>query len=258
LVKIVKVGCCGFPQARSKYFSEYSVVELQNTFYNLPSPEWASKIRSEAPSNFEFTIKAWQVITHPSSSPTWRKMKKKPSGNLENYGFLKPTKENIEAFKKTIELANVLNAQIIVFQTPASMPYNEESIKWVEEFFEEIQGITNGKYIIGWEPRGEWSKHEDVLERILTRYNVLHIVDIFKKKPVNIVNNIFYTRLHGIGPGEVNYRYKYTDEDFEKLINYLEDLEFETGYIMFNNVFMAQDSKRFKEFLAEKTNYKAI
>lgn len=254
-MKNIKIGCCGFPLARSKYFQEYSVVELQNTFYELPSIEWGLKIRSEAPDHFEFTIKAWQVITHPSSSPTWRKIRKKPEGELNNYGYLQPTKENFQAFEKVLEFADILKAKIIILQTPGSMPYNDDIVKRVSSFFENIQSIVDKKYIVGWEPRGEWSRHDHVLEQILSKYNILHVVDIFKKKPLYTVNNIFYTRLHGIGSREVNYRYKYTDKDFEKLVEYLNELDFRTGYIMFNNIYMAQDSRRFKEYLREKTSY---
>ena len=64
------VGCCGFPYARKKYYEYSKVVELQNTFYELPSLEWGRSARREAPEGFVFTIKAWQVITHPHTSPT--------------------------------------------------------------------------------------------------------------------------------------------------------------------------------------------
>ena len=251
-MKIVKIGCCGFPSGRSKYYKEYSVVELQNTFYDLPSTDWARKVRSEAPPDFEFVIKVWQVITHPPTSPTWRKLKKKPQGSLENYGFLKPTNENIKALEKVVEIADILGSRILVFQTPASMPYSDESIKWVIEFFEKAREIVGDKYVLAWEPRGEWNNHDDVLKEIMSKHNIVHVTDVFKRKPVHMADNVFYTRLHGIGPREVNYRYKYTDEDFAKLSSILKELDFKQGYVMFNNVYMGEDSKRFKKYLLEK------
>jgi len=248
-LKTVLVGCCGFPKARSKYYQEFRVVELQNTFYELPTLDWARGIREEAPPDFEFAIKAWQVITHPATSPTWKKMRKKPVGNLENYGYLKPTRENIEAFEKVVELAEILNSKIIVLQTPSSMPYTEESVVWVEEFFEKAKSIAGGKFVIGWEPRGEWSSQSKALQSILSKHGILHVTDVFRQKPVYTAQNIFYTRLHGIGPGEVNYRYKYSVEDFAKLLGIIDELVFEKGYVMFNNVYMAEDAKKFREYL---------
>jgi len=57
----------------SRYFSEFSIVELQSTFYKLPMVKTAEKWRSQAPEGFEFTLKAWQGVTHPSESPTWKR-----------------------------------------------------------------------------------------------------------------------------------------------------------------------------------------
>ncbi|MET1160740.1 MAG: DUF72 domain-containing protein [Thermoprotei archaeon] len=255
-MKTLKIGCCGFPVSRSKYYSVLNVVELQNTFYELPSEEWFNKIRSEAPENFEFTIKAWQVITHPSTSPTWKKMKKKPGGDLNNYGYLKPTRENIEAFEKIVNAAHILKSRIIILQTPASMPFSDEVIKWVSEFFEQARSLIDKNMIIGWEPRGKWADERDILKRILAKYEILHVVDLFRREPAHLVNGILYTRLHGIGSGEVNYKYKYTREDFDKLLGFLDKYNFNVAYIMFNNVYMFNDAVALKEFVAKTGKYK--
>jgi len=88
----VRVGCCGFPVSRKRYYESFRVVEVQQTFYKLPSRETLERWRREAPPDFEFTVKAWQVVTHPPSSPTWRKAGLKPEpGKEDRYGFLRPT-----------------------------------------------------------------------------------------------------------------------------------------------------------------------
>ncbi|NIN51751.1 MAG: DUF72 domain-containing protein, partial [Nitrososphaeria archaeon] len=69
----VKVGCCGFPGSRKGYFNDFNLVEIQQTFYKMPRLETAQRWRQEAPNEFEFTLKAWQLITHPPTSPTYRK-----------------------------------------------------------------------------------------------------------------------------------------------------------------------------------------
>ncbi len=249
----VRVGCCGFPISRRKYYSVFSLVELQNTFYNLPSIQWVEKLRMEMPTGFILTMKAWQVMTHPSKSPTWRKLKGKPGGILKNYGWLKPTNENIAAWEKTLDIALKLNAKVIVLQTPASMPYNDESINWTKEFFKQITSVTPKDIVIGWEPRGRWVSEQalNVLRNILEEYSITHIVDIFKRKPV-YMHRINYIRLHGIGKGETNYKYKYTDEDLEKLYEMLIEISYRDSYILFNNVHMFGDGQRFKQILANK------
>ncbi|MEM1741285.1 MAG: DUF72 domain-containing protein [Desulfurococcaceae archaeon] len=254
-MSIVKIGCCGFPRSRFKYYSDFHIVELQNTFYELPTIEWCKKLRSEAPVDFEFTIKAWQVITHPSTSPTWRRMRVKPKGSLENYGYLKPTRENIDAFNQVLELAHVFKSRFIILQTPESMIYSDESVKWVSEFFKEIESITQKRIVVGWEPRGEWSRRESVLEKILREYGILHVTDLFRRKPLYILDGLIYTRLHGIGPGEVNYKYKYSVSDFEKLSSILSEFDFREAYVLFNNIYMYQDALSFRKYLVEKTSY---
>jgi len=259
-LKTILVGCCGFPRARSKYYREFSVVELQNTFYDLPSLEWARKLREEAPPEFEFTIKAWQVVTHPPSSPTWKKVKRRLSGKLENYGYLKPTRENLDAFSEVLEVAEALGARVIVLQTPASMPYSEETVTWVEEFFEKARSIAGDKFVLGWEPRGEWSTRLSELKNILSKHDIVHVTDVFRQRPVTASHGIFYTRLHGIGPGEVNYKYKYREEDYAKLYSIIKEVEFTKGYVMFNNVYMEADAKSFREYLMSRVDaeYKVL
>ena len=55
----VKVGCCGFPSGRKEYFSQFKLVEVQQTFHKMPRLETTMKWREEAPSGFEFSLKAW-------------------------------------------------------------------------------------------------------------------------------------------------------------------------------------------------------
>lgn len=248
-MKIVKIGCCGFPLSRTKYYSEYSVVELQNTFYELPSIEWCYKTRSEAPESFEFVVKAWQVLTHPCTSPTWRKMRRKPSGDLEKYGFLKPTRENLEAFSRVLEVADTLRSRIILLQTPSSMVFNDEAIGSVREFFREVSTLSSKRIILAWEPRGEWARRLDVLSGIIEDYGVIHVVDILKSKPLPNSSGLLYSRLHGLN-GEVNYKYRYSVEDFMNMKSVLENLDFREAYVMFNNVYMKLDSASFKKILS--------
>ncbi len=252
---VVKVGCCGFPRSRKQYFKDFRVVELQNTFYNLPTTSWAEKIRREAPDDFEFAMKAWQVITHPKRSPTWKRLREKPPGDLDNYGFLKPTRENLSALEKSVEIARILKSRIIVLQTPPSMPFNQDMIKQVDLFFENAESIA-GEIVLGWEPRGKWAEQHDVLRKILEKHRVIHIVDPYRRDPV-WYEEIIYFRLHGIGPRETNYKYKYTDKDLQYLLDKIREYGAKVFYVMFNNIYMYDDALRFKNIL-ENNNIHVI
>lgn len=248
MLQKVWIGCCGFPVSRKKYYKLFKLVELQNTFYNLPSLDWIKELRKELPPGFVLSIKAWQVISHPPQSPTWRKMKTKPPGNLDNYGLLKPSKENLDAWDKVLELARAGNAKFIIIQTPASMPFNSSSIQWVKMFFDKITQRTPSDILVGWEPRGAWSSEGTRhIEEIVKDYGIIHVTDILKRLPVE--SKVLYTRLHGLGKGEVNYRYKYTDNDLNKLIELINILKYKENYILFNNVYMFNDALRLKELI---------
>ncbi|HID80291.1 MAG TPA: DUF72 domain-containing protein [Ignisphaera sp.] len=250
MLKRVFVGCCGFPVSRNRYFTEFKLVELQNTFYDLPSESDATSLRNAVPADAVLTMKAWQVITHPATSPTWKKMKNKPEGDLEKYGYLRPTKENFRAWEKTVDIAKILRVRAIVLQTPPSFRFSEDNLQSVIKFFEQALSIAPRDMLVCWEPRGDWNLHRNALKQVI-ELGIVHVVDILKNDPIVDVTGILYVRLHGLGKGEVNYRYKYTDADLENLVNkvlgYSNSVH--EAYILFNNIYMFDDALRFRHKL---------
>jgi len=91
---MVKVGCCGFAKGRRQYFAHLKLVEVQQTFYRPPQPETAARWREEAPPEFEFAVKAWQLVTHSPSSPTYRRCGLDiPPERKDRYGYFSPSAE---------------------------------------------------------------------------------------------------------------------------------------------------------------------
>ncbi|MBE0415204.1 MAG: DUF72 domain-containing protein, partial [Dehalococcoidia bacterium] len=96
---MTKIGCCCFPKGMKHYFSRFKLVEVQQTFYKPPQVATALMWRGKTPTDFEFAIKAWQLITHPCSSPTYRKAGLNiPQGKEASYGFFRPTAEVMGAW----------------------------------------------------------------------------------------------------------------------------------------------------------------
>ncbi|MEM2191096.1 MAG: DUF72 domain-containing protein [Archaeoglobaceae archaeon] len=213
----MKIGCCGFPVAMEKYFKLFEVVEIQKTFYKPPAVETAKKWRDNAPEGFEFTVKAWQVITHPPTSPTYRRVNLK----LEDAGFFKPIKQVFEAWEVTREIAKTLKAKFILFQTPKSFKESEESFRNMREFFNSIER----EFTFGWEARG-WSG--DAVKRICEELSLVHVVDPFESQPV--FGDIRYFRIHK----------NHSDDEIFSLLG-------KADYVMFNNPFMLQDAEKLKK-----------
>ncbi|MDR7414623.1 MAG: DUF72 domain-containing protein, partial [Armatimonadota bacterium] len=82
------VGCCGFARKLEEYARHLPVVEVQQTFYRLPQMRTAQGWRRRVPEGFVFTLKAWQLITHPPTSPTYRRLGRPvPASQADRYGF---------------------------------------------------------------------------------------------------------------------------------------------------------------------------
>ncbi len=225
----IKVGCCGFCKSMKDYFSDFKLVEIQRTFYNPPKPNTAKKWRREAPNDFEFSIKAWQVITHPLTSPTFKKAKI----DVKKAGFFQPIKEVFDAWEKTREIAKILKAKVILFQTPKSFRESEENIRNMKEFFSSLER----EFIFAWEPRG-WSP--DTIKSLCSELNIIHVVDPFVS--AQLYGDISYFRLHG---HTKMYKHKYSDDELKFLRKKCE----KDSYILFNNIYMCEDALRFKKLL---------
>lgn len=238
---IVHVGCCGFPKSMKNYMSEYKVVELQVTFYKIVKEETVRRWRSMAPEDFVFIVKGFQGITHNSSSPTWKRSNIRPN---KNHGDLKPSKEVFMSWNFTRRICEQLKAPICIIQTPSSFKDTSENVRNAENFFTNIE---RGNLHIGFEPRG-WQRDSVVL--ICKRHRLIHVTDPFIQDPVTLgAHDIAYLRLHGSPPGKRMYNYSYTDEDLRSLYTKIKRYDAAIVYVMFNNVSMANDSKRFMNLL---------
>lgn len=231
-----------------RYYEKFNVVELQSTFYQLPQVKTAEKWLREAREindNFEFTMKAWQAITHTPESPTWRKSSEKPS---KDYGGLRPSHGNREAWRRTMQIATRVDAKIVIIQTPASFGFSQQNVQNINEFFDSAERTDAA---LGWEPRGNWKNHEDTVKRICSKNNLIHICDPFKWRVLTEEGPVYY-RLHGIGPAEVNYSYRFSGTDLRKLAEIVRlDSKGRRGvYVMFNNMTMTRDATRFRKIFA--------
>jgi len=232
----IKVGCCGFAAAQKKYFELFKVIEIQQTFYQIPEIKTAEKWRDAAPPDFEFTMKAWQLITHVPSSPTYRRVREQiDPGRADRYGGFRPTMEVMGAWKRTAAFARALAASIIVFQCPASFGPPEQNIKNMRAFF---STIDKAGFTFAWEPRGAWPA--ETVEMLCEELDLIHCVDPFRNE--NLSGDIDYFRLHGI----TGYVYTYTDKDIEIL---KKKIKGKPTCVMFNNNTMKEDALRFMKVL---------
>jgi uncharacterized protein YecE (DUF72 family) len=154
------------------YYQDFDTVEINNSFYKLPSEETFARWREQTPRGFCFAVKASRFITH-------MKKLKDPENALEN---LIPRAEKLKE-----KLGPIL------FQLPPHWQVNRERL---ETF---LQALPK-KHLYAFEFR-EPSWHQEQTYELLRRHNAafcIYELDRFQS-PEMITADWTYIRLHGPG-----------------------------------------------------------
>jgi uncharacterized protein YecE (DUF72 family) len=232
----VKVGLCGASMALTSYAQRFRVLEVQQTFYEPPREATLRRWRAGVPPSFEFTIKAWQLITHEAKSPTYRRLRTPLSAaeRAETGGF-RWTPVVARAWETTLRCAAILQAGAILFQCPASFRPTEAAIARLREFLSRAPRPAGVRLL--WEPRGPWP--DDVVRGLCEELDLTHAADPFLRRSLTPTA---YYRLHGI----TGARHIYTDDELDQLAAIVGA---GPAYVMFNNLPRAADAARFSRLL---------
>jgi uncharacterized protein YecE (DUF72 family) len=236
----LKIGTCGFGLRKDAYARNFSCVEIQHTFYQPPQIKTLERWRAAVPAAFEFTLKAWQLITHDAKSPTYRRLKRRLSQTeKQEAGYFRPTAIVNSAWQTTLASAKALGARTILFQCPASFTQTEENVESLERFF---RSIDRGGLNLCWEPRGDWNSA--LVKSICTGLQLWHVVDPFIAKSGTPEH--CYFRLHG----KTGWRYEYETAELEELAASIAKRK--GGYVFFNNSKMTEDALKFCKLLSDR------
>jgi len=194
--------------------------------------------RDEMPQNFEFTLKAWQLITHESSSPTFKRLRRKlTEKEIKDAGAFKLSPIVKEAWKVTLASANALKARTVLFQCPARFEPTKRNIANLQKFF---SSVDRGGLNFCWEPRGEaWS--DETIRELCTGLDLWHVVDPFAR--ATVTPERCYFRLHG----RIRWRYQYEDVELEELATMIPRNSL--SYVFFNNITKTQDAEVFQRIV---------
>ena len=237
----MRVGLCGWTINAETYFRSFDTLEVQQTFYEPPSRLTMDRWREQAPEDFAFTIKAWQVITHRGTSRTYRRLRSEV--NREECGAFQLNGTVLGAWEKTRDCARILRARAVLFQCPASFRPTEENVSNMRHFFGAIERMPGVAFL--WEPRGDWP--DDLLIEVCRDLDLVHTVDPFLRD--SVTPDLTYWRLHGIGS---HYR-PYTDDELRSLAARVPGDARET-WVMFNNIPRVDDARRFLGLAQQKAN----
>lgn len=260
----VTIGTCGYsyydaPEGwQDEYESKlaafaaaFACVEVNRSFYSLPQVSTAERWRREVDTvnpDFVFAVKAWQAITHPISSPTWR-------GNdddlieqeRDEVGMLQLNRTVIDAWERTRAIATALDADVVLVQTPPSFDCSDAHAENLRGF---VEAIDRGELELAWEPRGDWSDNPDRVGALCDELDLVHVTDLLREPPL-ATTEVAYTRLHGLNEDPYDYDYDYDEDELEELAERLDGLagNHERVYCLFNNYEMYANAQSLTELL---------
>ena len=238
----VRVGLCGFSMSMSRYPEHFPVVEVQNTFYDPPADATMTKWREVTGPDLEYTMKVWQLVTHPAGSPTYRRLKR-ALAPWARPGFFHDSEAVDVGWQRSLECARLLSATAMLFQCPASFRPTRELVDNMRAFFERIDRPSGVRLL--WEPRGtHWVAERELALSLCRDLDLVYVVDPFVTRPEPGLD--VYWRLHGKGGA----RNAYADADLVQLRRMLGDAGSpQRAYVLFNNLPRIGDAKRFAKLV---------
>jgi uncharacterized protein YecE (DUF72 family) len=195
------------PKWLSFYAQQFDTVELNNSFYRLPSEQAFGTWRESTPDNFVFAVKVSRFITHIK--------------RLRNLG---------SAVENFLSRAAFLKGKLgpLLYQLPPSMRRNDELL-------EDLLSTLPSEYQQVIEFRHESWIDEKVFD-ILRRHNVgLCVFDMPGFScPLVATGDFAYVRFHG---SEGLYSSRYSDEELTRWARRIAGLgrSIKASYIYFNN-----------------------
>lgn len=202
-----------------KAYSEiFNFVEVNYTFYKVPSTRTVERWRRTVHNDFTFSVRCNQDLTHRIG--------------------LKPVDQAYTTFYQMIGFCRVLNAPLLHLLTPASYSFDREKIKEAKDFFSTID--TKGVRL-AWEVR---SPLTGKLIDLMREYQIVHSVDLSKDNPA-YESDVIYSRLFGKGKHNI---YQFTDEELVEIDQKILKTEAKRVILSFHGVRMTSDAARLKKY----------
>lgn len=214
---MITVGCAGFAVPATRYFKEYTFVEVQEIHRAVPGPGTVRRWRREAPEGFEFALLGPRDIGQEGF---------KAGAAVE------------QALLVLDGVAEQLNAKLCVFTGPSDFAPSPENRQVLKEFLGAVkQRFETVVFDVGsqWDP----TEADALAEETQT---------IAARDPLQSgasKRTVAYYRL----PGPAGHKSRYEDPAIERLAEIARAAAHESAHYVFTNVDMFADGKRFKKAL---------
>ena len=202
------------------YSSAYDFVEVNSTYYRLPSPVAVSSWRRRVPPEFEFSVRCHK--------------------DLAELHRLELTSKSVRLVDSMAKICRQLRASVLTILIPKELVANKELSSKLSAF---LSNVSLGRTHIAVEFRG--GQPTDDTLRTLQDYDAVQSVDISRQYP-KVESNILYARLFGKGKQNV---YEFDDNELQDIAAKASGPKFEKSILAFHGVRMYRDAARLKTFL---------
>lgn len=225
----IVVGCGGWSYFNilnedplRTYSLAFRFIEVNSTFYTIPSFGIVKSWRRRVPADFEFTVKANKTITH-----------------LEK---LRPTSKTSKILEEMIKICKILGSKVLVLETPKNLylSYILQNLKNL------VEQVDLGETRLALEPRCGWYSGERSLVNEFMDLEIIPVTDYSREEPPYDDEEISYSRLFGLGEHNV---YQFTDEDLKIIRERAERRRSKKVYLSFHGIQMYVDAARMERFL---------
>jgi len=202
------------------YSKAFDFVEVNSTFYEIPSLKLVESWRRSVPPNFEFAVRCNKELTHRYK--------------------LQPISEAFEVLNRMIIICRILKAEILHLQTPPTFQTTKSNAELIRNFFSSthLKGVR-----IALELRGTKRPLNSDLVTTMQDCNMIHCVDLSKDEEPAYKSDILYSRLFGKGSHNI---YQPTDEELRKIERKASRGDPKTVAVSFHFIRMYKDAARFK------------
>lgn len=203
------------------YSQTFNFVELNSSYYELPTMSSASDWRKRVPADFRFSVRCPRII-------------------VDHYGLnLLPGSRSL--LGRLEEICKQLEAEVMTVLIGANSPIKENELpRRLNDF---LGTLGSHEIPVAVEFRG-LKPSEEVLD-VMKESGAIHSIDLSTQEPL-YEGKILYSRLFGRGEENI---YEFDDAELKEIANKASAPKFEKSILAFHGVRMYRDAGRVKSFI---------
>ena len=203
------------------YSRAFDFVELNSSYYELPTNSSASDWRKKVPANFRFSVRCPRII-------------------IDRYGLkLLPGSRGL--LGRVEEVCKQLEAEVMTILISARSPIKENELATRLNDF--LKAFGSRDTLAAVEFRGV--RPSDEVFDVMKESGAIHSVDLSNGEP-RYEGKVLYSRLFGKGEENI---YEFDDKELREVAKKASAPKFEKSILAFHGVRMYRDAGRVKSFI---------